>query len=117
MGDLGDRLRKYRKRAGLSIYDVENLTGRHFTTISKYERGVRQPGLDTLRELAKAYEVSPSELIWHAEDFHAGLPEDLSNTLALLEQRPEILEILPSLKEMDEEQIRTLHSFLKSITD
>jgi len=112
LSGLGDRLRTYRKRAGLSIYDVENLTGRHFTTISKYERGERRPDIDTLKELASAYEVSPGRLISAIEDINNGMSEEMVCTVDLLKRRPDILKLLPDLEKMDPEEIKALRNFL-----
>ena len=63
MGSLGDRLRRLRLERNLSLYDVERLSGFHFTTIGKYERGERRPSLEVLRELARVYQVPLSELL------------------------------------------------------
>lgn len=63
MGSLGERLRRLRLERNLSLYDVERLSGYHFTTIGKYERGERRPSLEVLRELARLYQVPLSELL------------------------------------------------------
>ncbi len=63
MGSLGERLRSLRLERNLSLYDVERLSGLHFTTIGKYERNERKPSLQVLRELARVYQVPLSELL------------------------------------------------------
>lgn len=113
--DLGDRLRKYRVRAGLSIYDVEKRVGRHFSTISKYERGERRPNLDTLRELAGVYEVHPARLVTQVDDVQDMFPEEVVIAARLLQRRPDILEILSDLEGLNAEQIRLLSAFLHTL--
>ncbi len=61
--ELGDRLREVRKARGMSLYDVQQRTGRHFSTIAKYERGERKPSVEMLRELAEVYDVTVSDLV------------------------------------------------------
>jgi transcriptional regulator with XRE-family HTH domain len=63
----GDRLRHYRRRAGLTQHELARASGVHQTTIARIEldRYRKAPNLDTLRKLA-ALEVDPRELI--AED-------------------------------------------------
>ncbi len=115
MSDLGRRLRHYRQRAGLSIYDVEKLTGRHFSTISKYERGERHPRIETVRELAEIYEVPPARLITEVSDVEEMLPEEVVEAARILQQRPDIAEIIPELEQLQPEQILRLRQFISSV--
>jgi len=112
---LGDRLRRYRKRAGLSLYDVEKLTGRHFSTISKYERGERRPNIDVLRELAGVYEVPPATLVTGVDDVSEMLPDEVIQAARIMEARPDIFDLLPELEALDDRQVRALGSFLESM--
>lgn len=116
MPELGDRLRRYRKKAGLSIYDVEKLTGRHFSTISKYERGERRPNIDVLRELAGVYEVLPATLMTGVDDVKDMLPDEVIAAARILETRQDIFDLLPYLDMLDYRQVRALASFLDSLS-
>ncbi|MFW5896890.1 MAG: helix-turn-helix domain-containing protein [Bacillota bacterium] len=117
MEELGDRLRRYRERAGLSIYDVEKIVGKHFTTISKYERGERQPSVRMLRELAGVYEVPVGRLVADVEESSDLFPEEVIVAAHLLEKRPDLMDLLPELEYLDPVQIDALHSFLRSIIE
>jgi len=117
MSDLGDRLRRYRERAGLSIYDVGKLTGRHFSTISKYERGERKPNVDTLRELAGTYKVHPARLITRIEDIEGEIPEEVAAASRLLRNRRDIADLLPELEKLNCRQLRALHEFLAALCE
>lgn len=120
MRSLGPRLRDLRKRAGLSLYDVERQLRHqgaevHFTSISKYERGERQPSLAVLRELARAYNVSLAQVVTGASDLDGHLPPDLVEALSLLEGRPDLIELLQVATGLTGSQARALASFIRTL--
>jgi transcriptional regulator with XRE-family HTH domain len=83
--ELGERLREVRRARGLTLHDVQNRTGRHFSTIARYERGERRPSVAFLRELAEIYELSVSELLGERAPRQGGRAErtDLQLLLAI----------------------------------
>jgi len=113
--ELGNRLRRYRERAGLSIYDVEKVVGRHFTTISKYERGERQPSIEILGELAATYDVPLGRLVAEVADAEELVAEEVLIAARILERRPDVVDLLPDLESLDPLQIDALHHFLRSL--
>jgi transcriptional regulator with XRE-family HTH domain len=52
VGQLGEELRRHRDERGLSLRDVEGVTGVSAATLSRIERGSR-PDLDIVMKLAK----------------------------------------------------------------
>jgi transcriptional regulator with XRE-family HTH domain len=56
-------VRARRTAAGLSQEQLGRLTGLHPTEISRIERAVREPRLSTIVRVAKALEITPSELL------------------------------------------------------
>jgi transcriptional regulator with XRE-family HTH domain len=52
--DIGDRIRASREQAGLSQAELARRTGTSQATISAYERGSKQPSVDTLDRLLAA---------------------------------------------------------------
>jgi transcriptional regulator with XRE-family HTH domain len=60
---LGDRLREVREKKGLTITEAADLLESHFSTLSSYERGVRQPNPKALARLAAFYGVSVDWLL------------------------------------------------------
>lgn len=60
---FGLRLKKLRKSRGFSQEKFAEITGLHRTYISCLERGNKNPTLCTLMSLAKALDISVSELI------------------------------------------------------
>ncbi len=60
---FGEVLRKARRERGLSQEDLGFESGYHRTYISLLERGLKSPSLQTIYELARALDLSPSELL------------------------------------------------------
>jgi transcriptional regulator with XRE-family HTH domain len=65
---LARKLRVLRAERGLTLRDVEAITGVDKHTVSYAERGIRKPFPTTLRKLAEGYGVSVAELM---EDMHS----------------------------------------------
>jgi transcriptional regulator with XRE-family HTH domain len=59
---LGKKIKTLRTEAGLSQEKLGELTSLDRTYISDIERGVRNPSLKSLQRLAKAFNVSISDL-------------------------------------------------------
>ena len=60
---IGPRLRRLRRNRGLTLVSVASLTGLSISALSRIETGHRQPTLDALIPLARAYEVTLDQLI------------------------------------------------------
>jgi transcriptional regulator with XRE-family HTH domain len=65
---LGDRLRHWREKRGLTQAEVGKLTGLHRNTVARFERGILNPSVQTLARLARALEVSSDVLLGLRED-------------------------------------------------
>ena len=72
---LGQRLRFIRKENQLTLKELSQLSELSVPYLSDMERGVVNPSVDTLRKVAKAYNISVKDLISGVE----GLGES-SNT-------------------------------------
>lgn len=92
---LAERLKYAREMAGLSQAQAAELIDAEFTTISRYETGLRQPRDQRLAELADTYKVSrdwlltgagltpESEAKWRSL-MARFTPEDVEKVLGLL---------------------------------
>lgn len=60
---LGDRLRERRLALGLSQYEVASLSQVDLANYGKVERGVGNPTLTTLLQLAVTLEIDPTALL------------------------------------------------------
>ncbi|MDY7220679.1 helix-turn-helix domain-containing protein [Halalkalibacterium halodurans] len=64
---IAEVLRHHRKQKGLSQEQLALLSGLDRSYISLIERGKRQPTLNTIFQISKALEVSPSKLVQEIE--------------------------------------------------
>lgn len=60
---VGQNVRRIRKEAGWSQEDLALESGLHRTYISGIERGVRNPTVLILEQIAETLEVNPAELL------------------------------------------------------
>ena len=65
---VGQNVRRFRKERGLSQEDLAFESGIHRTYISGVERGVRNPTIVILEEIAAALDVPTWELVKDHED-------------------------------------------------
>ena len=69
---LGDRLRAWRTFRGLTQYDVESRAGLAHNALSRIEKGLVSPKLETLEKIASAMDLTIEEL-------HLGMPAAAKN--------------------------------------
>ena len=60
---VGERIKAARKKAGMTQKELADKLGIPYQGISQYERGIRNPKIATVKKIAEALQVSPSELI------------------------------------------------------
>lgn len=65
---IGQILRNYREKQGLTQDVLSGLAGLDRTHYSKLERGLRSPTIDTLFKIAHALGVPPHDIICSIED-------------------------------------------------
>lgn len=58
---VGNQIRKYRKKRGLSQKDVSKMTGIPYSTYSNYENNNREPSMEQLQKIATALQVSVND--------------------------------------------------------
>ena len=60
---VGECIKAARKKAGMTQKELADKLGIPYQGISQYERGIRNPKIATVKKIAEALQVSPSELI------------------------------------------------------
>ncbi|RTZ97562.1 MAG: transcriptional regulator [Deltaproteobacteria bacterium] len=100
-----ERLRRLRRERDWSQGQLANKVGIDIQRISKYERGLSNPPLETLAHIARAFGVSLDYLLMGK----SSKTDKLQNTQLI--ERIEELENLP--KEYQETLISVLDSFIK----
>lgn len=108
MSVLGDRLREMRKKRGLTQREVAEPIGIAVSTLGMYESGKREPDVDTLKKLARFFnvtvdyltgsemeELSPEEQLRRLGALLRGsgaTDEDVETIMRLLESRRKLRE-------------------------
>ncbi len=59
---LGKRIRKARRDKKMSQEELADRVGLHYTTISRIERGISNPPVQTIDKISKALKVQLSDL-------------------------------------------------------
>ncbi len=60
---IGQRLKDLRFRAGLTQEELADKAGTTQTTVARIERNTVEPRVTTIRNLAKALDVTPGDLL------------------------------------------------------
>lgn len=107
--DIGETIKRLRRRAGKSQSDVARLTGISMQTISNIEVGRVMPDLDSLCTIAAGIGVEPHVIVQH------GLSRGSAKQTA---DRAEAMEILadldPGSTKLALEQLRALQIWQRS---
>lgn len=67
---IGKAIEFYRKKRNLTTTKLANLAGLSQSTISKYEKGERNPSDDAVESIANALNISVQELLDKAQSFN-----------------------------------------------
>lgn len=116
------RLRELRGEKGLTLIDVSSFLGLTPQVLSRYERGDREPDLNTLIMLANYYGVSIDYLLGRENEFgqiitNLDLSEREKTLISQFRQLPDIRQrtVIDSISDMlDSEKFRNLKN--KSIS-
>ena len=95
-----NRIKKVRKKKGLSLQQVADAVGLGNNTISRYETGKREPKLETWNKLAEYFNVPTSYLMGLSDDVN-GWKEWAENTGYSVEQIKDEIQRLIKTKRLD----------------
>lgn len=113
---LGERLRRLRRRVGLTQKELAAIVGVSHTLVGQIEGGRLQPSVATLARLATALGVSPCYFLIEEEDVprrSAALDGDVLRVLA----HPEVQGFLRMIGELGDEDRDKILGFLSWMTD
>jgi len=65
---FSERLKKLRKRSGLTQYELAKRLGMSRGKLANYEQGTREPDFDTLKMFANHFNVSTDYLLGHNDE-------------------------------------------------
>lgn len=61
--NIGDRIIKFRELKGMTRKELATILGVSPATITRYEKGEREPNLETIKKIASALDVSLTSLL------------------------------------------------------
>lgn len=67
MTTFGERLSKLMKKKGISGQELANRFGVNRSTVSRWRKGTFEPDMETIKELAKIFNVTVDYLLGHDE--------------------------------------------------
>lgn len=92
---LGENLKRFRKKAGYTQEELANRTGLSKMSIRRYETGERQPSLEALDNIAKALDID----VWDLYQSYIIIPrgKDTPETQKAREEESKELEFLDEM--------------------
>ena len=84
--DIGNTVRRLRSHRGLTLKELAEDTGLSLSYLSLIERNKRDPSLSNLAKIAKAFDLSPSILIFISSDRdqHTGTQAEIADQMMLI---------------------------------
>lgn len=127
---IGERIRNYRKMAGLTQKELSELSGVAPGTIRQYETGKRQPRIEQLQKIAPLLKVEISDLLGEINHGHfwtsylddklkqigCRITHDEEDAAIWIEFPEGTLEVtLDDLRELDNSTVSYLHFKLEEL--
>lgn len=109
---LGERLRHMRLSRGLSLHDVAEAVDVHYSTISAYERGTRNPSHSVLVRLSELYQVPVPFLVCGTEDLAGVLPAEMRQLFRVAQERRDVARMALRAAKLDREVVHHLDVLL-----
>lgn len=114
--DVGERIREFRKQAGLNQDQLAELSSLNRVTVAKYESGKVEPGAKALSRIADALEVSVDVLLGRNADEPP--PADQDESWAIrerLRRDPEYRLLFSAAEKASPEHLRAAAAMLKAL--
>ena len=102
---LGEKLKLYREKHNMTQKEVAEILGVEPGTISKYELGMIEPNIESIKKLAEIFNVTIDELLKDEEKF------DITKVNVLVDYMLDIAE-----EKLTEKTIKEFHKILKEGT-
>ena len=107
---LSERLRRSRKKLGLTLKDVNELTGLSVSFLSEIERGKTNPSIETVQKLANCYKVSVSDLV---PDESRSVPDSLKAAKDQFGISDDIIELMLQVEFRSEKKHNTPEDWMQ----
>jgi len=107
-----DKLAVLRKKSGLSQEKLADKAGLSQQTISKYERGILEPDIDTLIFFADYFEVTVDYLLDRPV---ADVYDEIWELRLFMHERPEMRKLFNASKKVNKEDIEKVIALMESL--
>jgi transcriptional regulator with XRE-family HTH domain len=105
MSDFPERLKKYREDKGMTQAELAAKVGVSAVTITRYEKGVREPNMDTLSKIAKILECTLDDMLGVRTIVDGDVSDELNDYLDELHKRPEMKMLFKVAKKATKEDV------------
>ena len=105
---LGSKIARLRKMSGYNQFEFADKSGKMVNTISKIERGIGDPRLSTLMDIAEALDISLTELL--------NLPTEEKKKSSPAPDSMEPQEIAQLISRCDSETLNLISALIKALS-
>lgn len=116
MSILGDNIREFRIKAGLTQNELAKKIDVSDITISRYENGRREPSLDTLFDISNALNVSVNKLVGMADPDDIPI-EEYEDEIKWFESHENLFNGAFSFEKLSEEDIAKWEEYHQILLD
>lgn len=104
MYEIGNRIKLYRERIGLSQKEFAVQINQNNATVSNWERGLTRPNVDVLADICMVLKVSPDELLGLEQRISAEVTEHEMKIIEMYRSNNKAQSIIDILMEQSEER-------------
>jgi transcriptional regulator with XRE-family HTH domain len=107
---LSERLRRSRKKRGLTLKDVNRATGISVSFLSEIERGKTNPSIETIKKLAQFYEVPLKDLM---PNENRTLPTPLEEAKKQFDIPDEVIDLMLQVEFRSQKKLDTKEDWMQ----
>ena len=115
---IGEKIKSLRRQRNMSLRELAQITGLSKTTLGDLEKDVKNPSLETLEKVAKAFGMAPAELLKETDtpnDLMASARDSGSELLAGLSKSGDLINVLYRAKDAPKETMDQMAVFLDTL--
>ncbi|MGI6031355.1 MAG: helix-turn-helix domain-containing protein [Eubacteriales bacterium] len=116
--NIGEKIKYLRKQNNISLRELAQRTGVSKTTLSDLENNAKNPSLDTLDKVARAFHMTPADLLQETdtpEDLVTSARDSSSELLAGLSKSGDLINVLYRAKDVPKETMDQMAVFLDTL--
>lgn len=103
--EFSANLLKFRKKCGFTQQQLADMLGLNRTTYTKYETGVSEPSIETIKKLSVLLDVDVNSLLL-GEEFNARMSEEISPVFMMNDDETELLSMYRTLSSEDKSKVK-----------